>query len=318
MKKFILRVTAVLLAVTALLYAGGLFYRQTNTWKNLERNEETDKYRDVPEHITFAVVGSSHGRDAFQRADYGEGFFNFSMSAQTPQYDLMQLRQFSDRIDPGATVILTVGYSSPFWTDTEQAFSDKQERYYRIFGPENIVDCDLGHWALGRFSPLLVTDAADVMNGFFNAPELREESDTLYGYQTLKAEDLESERERIACGHVGVIKPAMPDGNPVMLAAYADMIALCREKGWKPVMVTVPYPQVYTDCFSEESLEAFRALTQKISAENGVPWLDYSQDADFTENFDYFKNIDHFNIAGAKQFAEIIKPDLAELGLWQE
>ena len=80
MKRFLRNCTAVLLAVAALLWAGGALYRHTTAYKNLERTEETDKYDAMPDKISFAVFGSSHGRDAFQAADYGEGFFNFSMS----------------------------------------------------------------------------------------------------------------------------------------------------------------------------------------------------------------------------------------------
>ena len=105
MRKFLRNCTALLLAVAALLWLGGTAYRQTTAYRNLERTEETEKYREMPERIAFAVFGPSHGRDAFQKEDYGEGFFNFSMSSQTPQYDWMQLREFQDRLAPGATVV---------------------------------------------------------------------------------------------------------------------------------------------------------------------------------------------------------------------
>lgn len=100
MRKFLRNCTALLLAVAALLWLGGTAYRQTTAYRNLERTEETEKYREMPERIAFAVFGPSHGRDAFQKEDYGEGFFNFSMSSQTPQYDWMQLREFQDRLAP--------------------------------------------------------------------------------------------------------------------------------------------------------------------------------------------------------------------------
>ena len=271
----------------------------------------------MPEEVTFAAFGSSHGRDAFQAADYGEGFFYFSMSSQTPQYDWMQMRQFADRIHPGATVVLTVSYSSPFWTDTKETFESKQRRYYRILSPENIVDCDLGRWYLGRFSPLLITESSGVLEAFLNPPELRDETNALYGAQRLKNEDLESDERRIQAYHLPAIEPAMPDGNPVMLDAFREMLEMCRQRGWNAVLVTPPYPEVYTNCFSNEILERFREMTIGISREFGVPWLDYSRDAEFTENFSYFKNIDHLNLAGASAFAARFQTDLKEIGLWQ-
>ena len=94
MKRYLRNCTALLLAVVSLLWLGGKVYKQTTTYRNLERTEETEKYQDIPKQVNFAVFGPSHGRDAFQAKDYGEGFFNFSMSSQTPQYDLMQLKEF--------------------------------------------------------------------------------------------------------------------------------------------------------------------------------------------------------------------------------
>ena len=317
MRRFLRNCTALLLAVAALLWLGGAAYRQTTAYRNLERTEETEKYHEMPERITFAVFGSSHGRDAFQKEDYGEGFFNFSMSSQTPQYDWMQLREFQDRIAPGAIVVLTVGYISPFWTDGEESFASKQERYYRILSPGNIVDCDVGHWVLERWSPLLTTECGEVLSAFLQPRELREDTNTLYGRQELAQEVLESERERIQRDHVSAITPAMPDGNPVMLDAYREMLRMCREKDWNAVLVLAPVPAVYTACFSEDILGSLRALLTRLSEESGVPWLDYSQDAEFTENFAYFKNIDHLNLAGSHAFAARVQSDLAEIGCWR-
>lgn len=314
MKRFLCRCAALLLVVAAILWLGGLAYKQTTTYKNLDRTEETEKYHSMPDGITFAVFGASHGRDAFQAADYpDETFFNFSMSSQTPRYDLMQLRQFQGRLAPGATVAVTVSYMSPFWTESEDSFSGKQERYYRILSPRNIVDCDVGHWVLARWSPLLTTDCTDVLSAFTHPPELREDTNALYGQQVLSPQDIESEQQRIREDHLTAVEPAMPDGSPVMLDALREIAALCRENGWHAVFVTPPYPDAYTQCYPTEILERFHALMTDLSAETGVPWLDYSQSADFADQYAYFKNIDHLNLAGAKAFSQVLKKDLADL-----
>ena len=318
MKRFLIKCTALLLILAALLWCGGLAYKRTTTWRNLERDETMEKYRDMPRQITFAVVGSSHGRDAFQQADYGGGFFNFSMSSQTPQYDLMQLRQFAGKIQPGATVVLTVSYFAPFWTELQEGFEQKQTRYYRILEPKNIVDCDVARWYLERFSPLLITDSRDVVKAVLDPPELRDDINTREGEKIFQNSDVEQEQARIRRDHCSTIEPAMPDGNAVMLNAYEEMLALCREHGWNAVLVTPPYLSVYTGCFSPGILAAFRRLTAQISAQNDVPWLDYSQHPDFTDNYEYFKNIDHLNLAGARAFSELVKAELRGLGMVTE
>lgn len=310
MKRFLRSCAAVLLAVAVLLWAGGALYRNTTAYKNLERTEETEKYAAMPDKIDFAVFGSSHGRDAFQAANYGENFFNFSMSSQTPQYDLMQLRQFGRRIQPGATVILTVSYMSPFWLDTQEQFEEKQERYYRILAPQNIVDCDFGHWVLDRWSPLLTTGLSDVISAFLHPAELRADTNTIYGYQVLTSDVLADEALRIRENHLPIMEATMPDGNSVMLEAYREILSLCEKNGWHAVLVTPPYADAYTECFSQENLTCFRTLVSRLSEESGVPWLDYSQDSRFSSDHTLFKNIDHLNLAGAEKFAQALRPQL--------
>lgn len=105
----------------------------------------------------------------------------------------------------------------------------------------------------------------------------------------------------------------MPDGNPVMLDALREIAALCRENAWNAVFVTPPYPDVYTQCYTTENLGCFQDLMTSLSAETGVPWLDYSRDADFSGQYSYFKNIDHLNLSGAKAFSQALQEDLAAL-----
>ena len=313
MRRFLRNCTALLLAVAALLWLGGAAYRQTTAYRNLERTEETEKYQDMPKEITFAAFGSSHGRNAFRAEDYGEGFFSFSMSSQTPQYDLMQLREFSKRIGSDATVVLTVSYFSPFCTDTEELFAAKQGRYYRILSPRNIVDCDEGRWLLERFSPVLTTESSTVLSAFLHPPEPLNATDE----SELTAEKVKEEQKRIRKNHVQPNIAALPNGNPVMLDAYREIFSLCEKNGWNAVLVTPPYPAVYTECFPSEMLDRFRAIVETLSEENGVPWLNYAQDGEFTENFAYFEDIDHLNSVGAHIFSLRVQEELAKLGLWK-
>ena len=313
MKKFIIRAAALLLIFAAVIYAVGALYRTTDAWRSLEATEETDKFHDVPQGITLAAVGSSHGIAAFRADDLGEGFFNFSMSAQTPQYDLMMLRSFAEHIEPGAAVIITVSYMSPFWTDTEDAFETKQPRYYRILPPDCIVKPDLARWCLGRFSPALTTDPKSLALALLTPKKQSAPTDGVWVEPTLTEDMLPSERERVARDHLTLITPAIPGGNPEMLEAYGEILALCRENDWNAVLVTPPYPREYTECFPDGVLAEFRALTEELARENGVVWLDHSCGEDFP--LSYFRDLDHLNTEGAHAFSEVLLPELRALGI---
>lgn len=80
----------------------------------------------------------------------------------------MMLRQYGDRLADGAVVVMTVSYLSPFWNDTPEQFQAKQERYYRVLDPWNIVGVDLAHWVLQRFSPLVVPPYSEAYNQCFS------------------------------------------------------------------------------------------------------------------------------------------------------
>ena len=317
MKKLLFKCALLALLVGAVLYGGGAAYKQTNAYRNLERTEETEKFHELPDQVDIAVVGSSHGRDAFKFPPEEKVLFNFSMSAQTPQYDLAMLRQFQDRVRPGGLVILTVSYLSPYWTDTEKTFQDKQPRYYRVLSPGNIVDVDLGRYWLGRLSPVLALEPQDLVSAFLVRQELIPAADEQFGHKQLLAEKIADEQSRIQRDHWSVISPVYPDVNPVMWDAYHEISDLCREKGWNAVLVTPPYPAEYNAGFPEGFYESFLLRMETLSQECGIPYLDYSHDPAFAERYDFYRNIDHLNLEGAAVFNQQFFADIQSLELCQ-
>lgn len=315
MKRFLAKCLLLALLVGGVLYLGGAAYRHTDTYRDMEVAEETQKYHHLPKELDFAVFGASHGRDLFPFFTEEDRAFNFAMSSQTPQYDWRIMRQFQDRIQPGAVVVLTVSYLCPYYYETEEDFLQKQERYYRFLSPQNIVDVDLAHWCLLRFSPLLTVDAADALKAFVQPAETGAVSNQEAGLHCLAPEDLDAERERIMQAHVGCIQRGFPEVEPTMWQAYHEMLEMCRDKGWNAVLVTPPYLAVYNDCFPEDFYPEYCRRMEELSETYGVPWLDYSHDSTFAEKFDWFKNIDHLNFAGAEAFADRFETDLAALGL---
>lgn len=310
MKKLLQKCLLLCLLVGFLLYLGGTAYRQTNAYRNLERRERTEEYRTMPDQIDIAVFGASHGQHDFQFFPEKSSPFNFSMSSQTPQYDAAQLRQYEDRLRPGAIVILTASYLSPFWTDTESQFQAKQARYYRILSPENIVDVNWAHFMLGRFSPLLTTDYSSILHAFYPGEDLIPVVEEQVGSRKLSPANIIAEQSRIRNDHLSAITPAFPEGNSVMLAAYEEILTRCSENCWKAVLVTPPYPDVYSSCFSADFYPVFYEKIRELSERYDVPYLDYSHDTAFVGNYSLFMDIDHLNLTGAEQFDRQFFADL--------
>ena len=316
MKKLLFKCALLALVTAAVLYLGGAAYRRTTAWRNLERTENTEKYREMPEAVDIAVFGSSHGRDAFQYFPDGADCFNFSLSGQSLQYDNLLMKEYEDRFRPQALVLLTVGYPCLFRMDPEADFQSKQNRYYRILSPWNIQDADWVRWGLGKISPLLTEDFPDIAAAFLNPEPLkptlmqREGKTRLSG---LSEEDTLLEAERIGKAHHAIIDPAFPEGNPVMTDALRDMLVRCKERGWQAVLVVPPFPDVYNEQFSSEFYQAFDKLLNQLSGEYGVPLLDYSHDPAFTERYDLFRDVQHMNLEGAESFSRRFFEDLRAL-----
>lgn len=316
MKKLILKCALLLFIVGSILYAGGAAYKQTNAYRNLERTDETEEYGGMPERIGIAVFGPSHGRTDFKVAPEGAVMFNFALNSQTSEYDLRLMRQYQDRIEPGALVVLTFTYLSPYWTDPEADFQSKQRRYYRILDSENIVDVDLSRYWTGRLCPLLLLEPGDIASAFLKPPPLAPTTDERIGHKRLSPEDLPEERARIERAHWNErIAPVYPEVNPVMWDAYRGILELCRERGWKAVLVTPPYTGDYNACFPAGFYEDFLSRAAELSDAYGVPYLDYSHDPAFAESYDLYRDIDHLNLDGAAVFNERFFPDVQALGL---
>lgn len=257
MKRFLGKSLLLALLVCGLLYLGGLAYQGTETYQNLERAEQTDVFHDVPEGVEIAVFGLSHGKEDFLYFPEGVRGFNFAMSSQTPQYDWMMMHQHGDRFAPEAVVLLTVAYTSRFVLDTKEEFERKQGRYYRILDPWNIVNVELPRWGLERLSPLLTTTPEKVLSAFLQPEESIAEALAQRQLRTVSLEEIPAERERVGRSHWQYVASNFPNGSPVMLDAYDQMLKRCRERGWNAVLVTPPYLEAYSQCFPEGFYEEF-------------------------------------------------------------
>ncbi len=231
----------------------------------------------------------------------------------------MMLLEYGSRFHERTLVILTATYLAPFWTDSEKTFSAKQPRYYRVLSPRHIVDADHKKYFLQRFSPLLTEDPAQVAAAFLkDEPAAGSLFDLTKDHQ-LDAETAEEQRSRIEKKYIPLIAPGFPEGNPVMLESYREILHLCRENGWNAVLVTPPYLEKCNDTF-ERNFDSFYPVflekVSQISQEFSVPYLDYSHDPSYAEAYGLYRDIDHLNGEGAAEFDKRLFADLRDLGIW--
>jgi hypothetical protein len=83
------------------------------------------------------------------------------------------------------------------------------------------------------------------------------------------------------------------------IAAFREFIAVAKGTGAKVFVVDSPI-------FMQSPPDAGLALARAICAENGVAFLDHTQDPRFVEHRELFKDISHLNHDGARQFSSLI------------
>lgn len=316
MKRFAMRVCLVAVITIGILFFGSWLYIHSDAFSVFEQSELewTTAYHTMPEEIDIAIFGSSHAHLAFRSAPEGNTFFNFALSAQTPEYDLMQMLEFQDRIRPGALVIIVVSYPSPFWPEHDEGFVRKQERYYRLLSPENIVDYDPVDDFLYRYFFLTVGDQQTIVKSLVNKDGLLALQD---GNRQLDLATIEEQQQAKIDDHLAKIMSCYPKSNPVMMESYRQMLELCKEHGWQAVLVTPPFLDEYNDCFPDDFFPIFYKIVDSLSEEYGISYLDYSHDARFKGRYDLYRDLDHMNQTGANTFDTIFYERLENDGIWQ-
>ena len=112
------------------------------------------------------------------------------------------------------------------------------------------------------------------------------------------------------------IKDATP--NAECDASYHRILDLCKENGWKPVLLTVPVHKYYREQFPEDILALFYEYIDGLLQEYpDAIYLDYSTDGRFYTNNSLYYDSDHLNQDGRTLFTQILYDDLIKYGLFQ-
>lgn len=315
MRRFAIKALFLATIVIGILYFGSWLYVHSSAFPVFEQSERewTTAYHTMPDEIDVAVFGSSHAHLAFRSAPYGDTFFNFALSAQTPKYDLMQMLEFQDRIRPGALVVITVSYPSPFWSEHNEGFERLQGRYYRVLSPEHIVDYDPIDDFLHKYFCLMAEDQATIIKSLLAKDALLASQD---GNKQLDVSTIEQQQQAKIDDHLAAIMRCYPETDPVMMESYRQMLKLCKENDWKAVLVTPPYLDEYNDCFPDDFFSTFYEIVGSLSEEYSVPYLNYSHDEWFKDKYSFYRDLDHMNQKGADAFDAVFYERAKKDGIW--
>ena len=333
MKRFLIKLTALLLIMAALITGYDAAYRRICKIDPTKNDEY--KFQHVPDGIQVCNFGSSHGRDDFDYSAWQEEYttFNFALVMQTASYDYRIMQQYIGNLAEGGVVFIPISYFTFGWDEeSKEDFRSKNERYYSFLEPQYIKDYDVvTDIGIRHFLPLL-DDPTSVIRKIRNSlnktetPELsdngeetEETAETPEAAEMAEAaaetEDAETEEggfDFLSHAEEKRLLYRIVDQNGDLLVrdeeldAVYGMIRLCKAHGLRPILITVPFRWEYNDQFEEEYCRQFYEVIDRICRDEDVEYYDYSHDERFTDNAKYFRNSDHLSPKGAAAFTEII------------
>lgn len=87
--------------------------------------------------------------------------------------------------------------------------------------------------------------------------------------------------------------------DSVKVNAYSNFIQECQQSGTKLYIICSPY------FIRENHPDKSLVLAKEIAAKNGIPFIDYSANPEFSDNH-LFSDVDHLNNNGAIKFSELV------------
>lgn len=283
-----------------------------------------ERYESVPDQIDISIFGSSHAEGAFVPDLFGDRYrvFKFSGGNQVLSQDARLMEYYRDRMREGGYALITVSYFSLFGIPEEETevFASRNKAYYWALPPRLIKQYDPLTDLCVRYLPSL-TAYFDIFRllpftgGYRQheepVPQTEEEqylSDI--GGQTTKERVAETVGLRY---EQHLVKEKLDENgerivNREEIDALYRMIAICKEEGVTPVLVTTPVIAEYSGMIHEKDpafFEQFYGIIDQIRKETGAAYYDYSEDERFIHDYTLFADNDHTNLLGSSKFTRL-------------
>ncbi len=308
MKKFVLKILLFLFIIIGLLFALSARWKSTQAYLLIDEKYFT---ANPPKSIDVINVGSSHGMTNFTYDSLPEGYtgFNFGRAVQTFEYDLRMIKQNKRNLDEGCVVFIPVSYFSFYQRYDDEVVKNFEYIYYNFLDPWYINDFSLKMGIEYKWFPILDIKK-DQLKYLINDDTVIEEYDEIFQSNRLideatgniDEERLLAERDKTVKQHTKYFDSGI---NDEAVAALEKMLSYCEKKGYKCILVTTPFSNIYNSAeqFDEEFFELFYGMINDISSEYDVPYWDYSHDEKYSADIYLFYDDDHLNRQGQKMFS---------------
>ena len=331
MKSYLIEILIIFI-LTSVTYTGVYMSSHNNLFDIKEMVENKD--------VKIINFGSSHG-GGISYSRLGFDGISFAKAGNTLYYDLQNFNTIKDELDPGTIVLLPVSYFS-FGLD-ENRTCDHNEAflndYYEFLSADKIFDYseetrkEVRSFRLQNNFRNLIPNLLSKTT----APVTKnEDANNLINLDVKRVKEINSRKikqlKRTAREN-NTFLPKMhqlrqharkrveshkAEGTFIKNAnrsyQYLEQIILeCKEKGFKPFLVTTPFYSEYNNGFTPEWLyNNYHKYIYKLRDQHKVPYLNYAGDDRIIVHPFLFKNSDHLNQDGKIIFRRYFFSDFKE------
>jgi hypothetical protein len=295
-------------------------YKRTNFYKNqffdVEKFVHLSSCVQADTKFDIINVGSTQPYFAFDYTGLTITGMNWAVRPQTFEYDFRILQQFHGFLKEQAFVLIPV---CPFSFFVYRfSYNSINYKYYTFLEPESVNNYSLKTRRLyidypvitaGRNLKRLIRDVP---------PDRRLEIDS----NPMNSEQMKNDAKRwmdiwltqFSLGQIEVfsLSPKNEDAIQKNITILHEMIDFCLERGYRPVIMTLPASKELTGLFPQHFIDEYIQGNIKKANPRDVPVLNYWNNERFMAS-EYFCNAFLFNVKGRKEFTNTAINDLKEI-----
>jgi hypothetical protein len=289
-------------------------YNQTNRYKN--QFIDTHKFMGhIPNNLEIVNLGSTQPTFAFDYNNSGMLGMNWAMGAHSFEYDFKILKKYHNFLKEKAFVLVPVCPFSFFL----YCFSDSANyKYYKFLYPSLINNysnrtkrlyIDYPVLTAGKHRIMLIKDVpADTRLELAHNPltegEMKADAKKWIEDIWLKTFSLKS-MDNI------MLSEENKKNIEKNISILNEMISFCLEKGYRPVIITLPVSEELDGLFPKSFVDEYILLPIHKANKQGVMVLQYWDDNRFCSHNQYF-NAFLFNLKGRREFTKTVVDKLFE------
>lgn len=283
------------------------------------KNEIVQKFKSVPNDIEVVCVGTTRAHYAFDFSALNCTGFNMALYRNPLEFNLLLLKKYKRKMKDNALVFISLEYPIFGLRNEKKIAQDNVQQYAKLLPGKNRY-CSFVIQMIMYLLPQrpnaqtntlkymeLLEQKERYMN-HFKPWELRRMCDELIDEGWNKEIRISGFVQK---GYIDDYETVEPDvirnRNTVI-----DIINYCREQGWIPVLVGLPYSKIINDTVSNQFKKMyFYHPIEYVCQETGCDFWDYTDEVSLQDKNLYLE-VQYLNKRGRKCFMNLISHRLEE------